>query len=102
MWMPEFMNIQAANKLLKLIEPPKNTYFIFVSNNQSKYYLLLVQGYRINVPRLKDENISTFLEKGLNEVSSAKNIAKISKGNLNKAINSLRCWYFRNEQISVC
>ena len=33
MWMPELMNIQAANKLLKLIEePPKNTYFIFIIN----------------------------------------------------------------------
>ena len=67
MWMPELMNIQAANKLLKLIEePPENTYFIFVSNNQSKILPTISSRLQtINVPRLKDENISDFLEKNL-------------------------------------
>ena len=91
MWMPELMNIQAANKLLKLIEePPENTYFIFVSNNQSKILPTISSRLQtINVPRLKDENISDFLEEKFQiEPSSAKNIAKISKGNLNKAINT--------------
>ena len=91
MWIPELMNIQAANKLLKLIEePPENTYFIFVSNNQSKILPTISSRLQtINVPRLKDENISDFLEKKFQiEPSTAKNIAKISKGNLNKAINT--------------
>ena len=91
MWMPELMNIQAANKLLKLIEePPENTYFIFVSNNQSKILPTINSRLQsINVPRLKDENISDFLEKKFKiEPSTANNIAKISKGNLNKAINT--------------
>ena len=91
MWMPELMNIQAANKLLKLIEePPENTYFIFVSNNQSKILPTISSRLQtINVPRLKDENISDFLEKKFKiEPSTANNIAKISKGNLNKAINT--------------
>jgi len=91
MWMPELMNIQAANKLLKLIEePPENTYFIFVSNNQSKILPTISSRLQtINVPRLKDENISEFLEKKFQiESYTAKNIAKISKGNLNKAINT--------------
>jgi DNA polymerase-3 subunit delta' len=91
MWMPELMNIQAANKLLKLIEePPQNTYFIFVSNNQSKILPTISSRLQtINVPRLKDENISDFLEEKFQiEPSTAKNIAKISKGNLNKAINT--------------
>jgi len=91
MWMPELMNIQAANKLLKLIEePPENTYFIFVSNDQSKILPTInsrLQG--INIPRLKNENISTFLEERFQiEPSSAKKIAKISKGNLNRAITT--------------
>lgn len=91
MWMPELMNIQAANKLLKLIEePPENTYFIFVSNNQSKILPTISSRLQtINVPRLKDENISDFLvNKFQIESSTATNIAKISKGNLNKAINT--------------
>ena len=91
MWMPELMNTQAANKLLKLIEePPENTYFIFVSNNQSKILPTISSRLQtINVPRLKDENISDFLEKKFQiEPSTANNIAKISKGNLNKAINT--------------
>ena len=89
MWMPELMNIQAANKLLKLIEePPENTYFILVSNYQSKILPTISSRLQsIKVPRLKDENISTFLEERFQvEPFSAKNIAKISKGNLNKAI----------------
>lgn len=91
MWIPELMNIQAANKLLKLIEePPENTYFIFVSNNQSKILPTISSRLQtINVPRLKDENISDFLEKKFQiEPTTANNIAKISKGNLNKAINT--------------
>jgi DNA polymerase-3 subunit delta' len=87
--MPELMNVQAANKLLKLIEePPENTYFIFVSNDQSKILPTIKSRLQsINVPRLRDENIITFLEKTFQiEPSNSKNIAKISKGNLNKAI----------------
>ena len=37
MWLPELMNLQASNKLLKLIEEPaENTYFIMVSENKNK------------------------------------------------------------------
>jgi DNA polymerase-3 subunit delta' len=91
MWMPELMNVQAANKLLKLIEePPENTYFIFVSNDQSKILPTINSRLQsINVPRLSDENISTFLEKTFQiELTNSKNIAKISKGNLNKAVTT--------------
>jgi DNA polymerase-3 subunit delta' len=61
-----------------------------VSNNQSKILPTISSRLQtINVPRLKDENISDFLEEKFQiEPSSAKNIAKISKGNLNKAINT--------------
>ena len=89
MWMPELMNIQAANKLLKLIEePPGNTYFIFVSNDQSKILPTINSRLQsINVPTLKNEDISIFLqEKFQIELSSAKNISEISNGNLNRAI----------------
>ena len=89
MWMPELMNTQAANKLLKLIEePPENTYFIFVSNDQLKILPTINSRLQaINVPALKNENISTFLEKTFEiEPSSAKNLAKISNGNLNRAV----------------
>ena len=76
-----------------------------MSNNQSKILPTISSRLQsINVPRLKDENISTFLEERFQiESSSAKNIAKISKGNLNKAITiHLDAGIFRNEQISVC
>ena len=89
MWMPELMNAQAANKLLKLIEePPEKTYFIFVSNDQPKILPTINSRLQsINIPSLKGENISVFLqEKFQIEPSSAKSIAKISNGNLNRAI----------------
>jgi DNA polymerase-3 subunit delta' len=61
-----------------------------VSNDQSKILPTINSRLQsINVPRLSDENISTFLEKTFQiELTNSKNIAKISKGNLNKAVTT--------------
>ena len=47
MWLPELMNLQASNKLLKLIEEPaENTYFVLVSENKNKFYQQYIQDYK--------------------------------------------------------
>lgn len=36
-WLPELMNIDCANKLLKILEePPEFTVFLLVTNNRTK------------------------------------------------------------------
>jgi DNA polymerase-3 subunit delta' len=89
MWIPELMNVQAANKLLKLIEePPQETYFIFISNDQSKILPTINSRFQnISVPKMIDTEVATFLKTNFQLDSSlAEKIAINSNGNLNKAI----------------
>ena len=90
MWLPELMNLQASNKLLKLIEEPaENTYFIMVSENTNKILPTIYSRLQnIAIPKMELNAISDFLEKNFQiPESESKIIAKISKGDLNKAIN---------------
>ena len=45
MWLPELMNVQAANKLLKLIEPPEKTNLIFVSDRSEQLLQTIFPDY---------------------------------------------------------
>jgi DNA polymerase-3 subunit delta' len=87
--MPELMNVQGANKLLKLIEePPPDTYFIFVSNDQSKILPTINSRLQnISIPKMIDNDVATFLKTNfqLDSILALK-IAINSNGNLNKAI----------------
>ena len=89
MWLPELMNLQASNKLLKLIEePPENTYFIFVSENKNKILPTIYSRLQnITVPKMGLNAISNFMIKNFKipEVES-EIIANLSDGNLNKAV----------------
>ena len=59
-WLPEKMQEACANKMLKLLEePPMQTAFILVSEEPLKMLgTILSRVQRINMPRLKDEEIS--------------------------------------------
>lgn len=87
-WQPEKMNEEVANKLLKIIEEPfDDTIFLLVSNNPE---LILPTVYsrltRINVSRIGESEIAEQLAaRGLDERSSYE-IARLSEGNLGKAI----------------
>jgi DNA polymerase III subunit delta' len=57
LWMPEMMNPQTANKLLKLLEePPDKTIFIFVSHNQEQ--LLTTIQSRMQVVKLQSLSVN--------------------------------------------
>lgn len=89
MWLPELMNLQAANKLLKLIEePPEKTYFILVSDSPQKIISTINSRLQhIAVPKMSIKNISDFLESNFNlSKESSSSLAHLSNGNLNKAI----------------
>ena len=90
MWLPEFMNLQASNKLLKLIEEPaENTYFILVSENKNKISPTISSRLQnIVVPKMELNAISKFMVNNFQIVESeAKTIANLSDGNLNKAVS---------------
>lgn len=55
-WLPEMMRVDAANKLLKIIEEPyEKTHFFFVSNNPEAIIgTILSRLQRINLPPLQD------------------------------------------------
>lgn len=63
MWLPEKMNVQCANKLLKLIEDPlPGVKFIFVSNNPGEILPTIYSRLqRIEIKRLADDEVSQLL-----------------------------------------
>ncbi len=91
-WLPEKMNDTGSNKLLKVLEePPGNTVFLLVSESPE---LLLAtirsRAQQINIPPVKTAVLSSELQKrfGINP-NQADSIARLSNGNMVKAIDSL-------------
>lgn len=64
MWLPEKMNLQCANKLLKLIEEPlPGVKLIFVSNNSSEILPTIYSRLqRLEVKRLSDQQVAGYLQ----------------------------------------
>lgn len=86
-WLPEKMRVEAANKLLKIIEEPfEDTIFILVSNEDSKILpTILSRTQRFNFHPLKQEEIKNLLlERGI-EPSMAEDASRIAGGSLQKA-----------------
>ena len=70
-WLPERMNIECANKLLKLIEePPQQTVFIMVSEEPDKLLeTIRSRVQRIDIKKIDNESITLALveRRGINE-----------------------------------
>lgn len=92
MWLPERMNEQCANKLLKLIEEPfSDTKFILTSDSpQEVLPTIYSRCQRIDVERFTDNDIATYLmEKYSIDGQDALSIAHNAEGSLSKAILQL-------------
>lgn len=86
-WLPEKMRVEAANKLLKIIEEPyEDTIFILVSNDDSKI-LPTVQSRtrRFHFKPLTEIEIGTLLKGRGVEEEMAGEAARIAGGSLQKA-----------------
>ena len=86
-WLPEKLRLEAANKLLKIIEEPfEDTIFILVSNNDSKILPTIVsRSQRFNFKPLAETELRELLiRKGVNP-DMAMDAARISEGSLQKA-----------------
>lgn len=83
-WMAEKLNIQAANKMLKLLEePPEKTLFILVSENHEE--LLTTVRSRtvlVKVPKLPFDDVQTSLiQKFSCGIEEARDAATLANGN---------------------
>lgn len=84
-WLPERMNTETANKLLKVIEEPsESTVFIMVSNNELELLpTIFSRVQRIQVGRLSDNEIANYLtDKFHLPQHNAAKIAPICEGSL--------------------
>jgi len=88
MWMPEYLGNE-GNKLLKLIEePPPNTLFILVAENESLILpTILSRTQLIKIPSLSTEEVSIALEKQAKiTAEQARQIASVAEGNYREAL----------------
>ena len=92
MWMPELLG-KEGNKLLKLIEePPPNTLFILVAENDSLILpTILSRTQLIKIPQLSSLDIESALElrQGI-PMQKAQQVAAISSGNYHEALQQLQ------------
>lgn len=92
MWLPEKMNEETANKLLKIIEEPHpDTKFILVSNNPAGILPTIYSRLRrIEMKRLPDEVVSEYLVKNCaldEEMAGA--VAHLAQGSILDALRRL-------------
>ena len=92
-WLPERMNIECANKLLKLIEePPTQTVFLMVCEEPDKLLeTIRSRVQRIDVKKLPTETIRQALieRRGIDE-SAAQRVSRLANGSWLRAMESLR------------
>ena len=87
-WMPEKMNIQAANKLLKILEePPQKTLFLLVTEStENMLATVLSRTQLLKVPRHSDQEVLNYLTNRGVEQAEAKMISNLVDGNINEAL----------------
>ena len=91
MWMPEFLGNE-GNKLLKIIEePPPNTIFIFVAeNDQLILPTILSRTQLIKIPRISTDDIKSALIDDVQlKENEALQIAILSEGNFREALQQV-------------
>lgn len=92
LWMPEYLG-KEGNKLLKLIEePPTNTLFILVAENEEQILsTILSRCQLVKVPALEASDIETALQsRNGTPPEAAKRTAAIAEGNYREALHLLQ------------
>ena len=91
-WLPERMNIECANKILKLLEePPSQTVFLMVSEEPDRLLeTIRSRVQRIDIKKIADDDIYQALmsQRGLTE-DQARRLARMANGNWLKALEML-------------
>lgn len=91
-WLPERMNTECANKILKLLEePPQQTVFLLVCEEPEKLLeTIRSRVQRLDIKRIADEDIREALisRRGLTE-ENAQRVARMANGSWLKALEML-------------
>ncbi|HEV8283582.1 MAG TPA: hypothetical protein VGQ09_04690 [Chitinophagaceae bacterium] len=88
LWMPEYLGNE-GNKLLKLIEePPQNTLFILVAENESLILPTIVSRCQlIKIPSLEIKEVEeALINRNKTNVDAARQAASVSEGNYREAL----------------
>ena len=92
MWMPEMLGTE-GNKLLKLIEePPPNTLFILVAENEAQVLQTIVSRCQlIKIPALETIEIEeALITRNKTEPAIARQVASVSEGNYHEALQLIQ------------
>ena len=92
LWLPEYLGNE-GNKLLKLVEePPPNTLFVLVAENESLIIPTIVSRCQlIRIPALDTESIEKALvERNKTESKLARQAASVSEGNYREALQLIQ------------
>ncbi|MFN5936514.1 MAG: ATP-binding protein, partial [Sphingobacteriales bacterium] len=89
-WMPEYLD-KEGNKLLKIIEePPANTIFILVAEEESKILpTILSRTQLVKIPQLENKEIEEALLLAGAPAESARKAASMAEGNYHEAVQLL-------------
>ena len=88
LWLPEYLHLSTSNAMLKILEePPGNTLFFIVTNNDQKLISTIksrVQSFKVK--RFLDEDMKKYLS-SYRDISEAEvdQAIYLSNGNINKA-----------------
>ncbi len=88
-WQAEILNVAAGNALLKILEePPEQTLFLLVVNSMDKLLTTIIsRTQRVAIRNFTDDEIIAYLPKNQTVTyERAKQIAYLSEGNLNRAL----------------
>ncbi len=91
-WMPEKMNVIAANKLLKMLEePPEKTLFLMITENPEKLLQTIVSRTQlIKIPKINDTDLFDYLHHHFTfPESRLRDAVRLADGNMIKAVTSL-------------
>jgi len=92
MWLPEYLGNE-GNKLLKMIEePPPDTLFILVAENESLILpTILSRVQLVKIPPLSNEEVAEALQiRGQVDATQAQQVASLSEGNYREALQLLQ------------
>ncbi len=88
MWLPELMNIQAANAILKVLEEPSTrTIFLLVSYDPAQLMSTIISRVQLmHIPMLEDQEVADYLVRKMDvHPEKAKELAYLADGDLNRA-----------------
>lgn len=92
-WLPEKMNVECSNKLLKLLEePPRQTVFLLVSEDPAALLPTIIsRTQRINLSPLSEDVLAAYLEQRYMLPSAdARDIAHRSGGSLLRTLENIQ------------